>query len=89
MEQATFEHMCQQIDDTAHKASQAASALTDALENSVVAVRRAAKQGSEAAAEFLYDTRKRIQRNPLEAVAVTFAAGVIAGSAISWIARRR
>lgn len=89
MEQATFEHMCQQIDDTAYKATQAASALTEALENSVVAVRRAAKHGTEAAAEFLYDTRKRIQRKPFEAVAVTFAAGIIAGSAISWVARRR
>ena len=89
MEQATFEHMCHQIDDTAHKATQAASALTDALENSVVAVRRAAKQGTEAATDFLYDTKKRMQRQPFQTVAVTFAAGIVAGSAISWIVRRK
>jgi ElaB/YqjD/DUF883 family membrane-anchored ribosome-binding protein len=89
MEQATFEHMCKQVDETARRATQAASALTDALENGVHAVRRAAKQGSQAATEFIYDTKKRIQRSPFETIAVTFAAGIIAGSAITLIAKRR
>lgn len=89
MEQATFEHMCQQVDETAHKATQAASALTDALENGVHAVRRAAKQGTQAASDLLYDTKKRMQRSPFETIAITFAVGILAGSAITLLAKRR
>jgi ElaB/YqjD/DUF883 family membrane-anchored ribosome-binding protein len=89
MEQATLENMCHQIDDTAHKARQAASALTDALENSVDVVRHAAKQGTETVTELLYKTKKHMQRHPFETVAVTLAAGVAAGVAAGWMLRRR
>jgi hypothetical protein len=42
MEQSVFEHVGQQIDDTTHKATRAASAVADALEDSVLAAGRAA-----------------------------------------------
>ena len=46
MEQSVFEHAGQQIDDTTHKATRAASAVADALEDSVIAARRVARDGS-------------------------------------------
>ena len=89
MTQSMFEQTGEQIADTAHKASRAASAVADALEDGAGAARRAVKQGFYAGAELLDDTRRRVQRHPIEAVVATFAAGIAAGTAIGWMARRR
>jgi ElaB/YqjD/DUF883 family membrane-anchored ribosome-binding protein len=88
MEQSVFEHVGQQIDDTTHKAARAASAVADALEDSVLAARRAAKDSADAATELLYNTKRRLQRHPLETVAVIFAVGIAAGTAIGWMMKR-
>jgi ElaB/YqjD/DUF883 family membrane-anchored ribosome-binding protein len=89
MEQSVFEHVGQQIDDTTRKATRAASAVADALEDGVLAARRAARDGAAAATELLYNTKRRLQRHPLETVALTFAAGIAAGAAIGWMLRRK
>jgi ElaB/YqjD/DUF883 family membrane-anchored ribosome-binding protein len=84
MTQSVLEQMGVQIDETAHKASRAASAVADALENGGGAARRITKQGSHAATELIDDTRKRVQRHPLKTVAATLAAGIGAGAVIGW-----
>ena len=89
MEQSVFEHVGQQIDDTTRKATRAASAVADALEDGVLEARRAARDGAAAATELLYNTKRRLQRHPLETVALTFAAGIAAGAAIGWMLRRK
>jgi len=88
MEQSEFAHVGQQIDDTTHKAARAASAVADALDDGVAAARRAARDGADAATEILHNTKRRVQRHPLEAVAVTLAAGIAAGAAIGWMMKR-
>jgi F0F1-type ATP synthase assembly protein I len=52
-------------------------------------VRRAAKQGGDAAEEFLNDTTQRLQRHGALTIATTFAIGVVAGSLIGWAMKRR
>ncbi|MGA3082326.1 MAG: hypothetical protein ABSD44_13305 [Terracidiphilus sp.] len=89
MSQSVLEQMGEQIDVTARKASRAASAVADALEDGVEAARRAAKQGSHAATELYVDTRRRVQRYPVESVAATFAVGIAAGAAFGWMMGRR
>ena len=89
MAQSVLEQTGEQIAETARKASRAASAVADALEDGVGAARRVAKQGGDAAEEFLDDTTKRLQRHPIETVVVTFAIGVAAGLAIGWMMKRR
>ena len=89
MAQSVLEHLGVQIDETARKASRAASAVADALEDGGGAARRVTKQGSHAAAELLAETRKRVQRHPIETVAAVFAAGIVAGAAIRWMMKRR
>ena len=88
MEQSVFEHVGQQIDDTTHKATRAETAVTDALEDGVLAVRRVARDGADAATEILYNTKRRFERHPLKAVAVTFAAGIATGTVIGWMMKR-
>jgi ElaB/YqjD/DUF883 family membrane-anchored ribosome-binding protein len=89
MAQSLSEQLGVKIDETARKASRAASVVADALEDGCVAARRVAKQGNEAAAELFAKTRKRVQRHPIETVAAVFAAGIVAGSAIRWLMKRR
>jgi ElaB/YqjD/DUF883 family membrane-anchored ribosome-binding protein len=88
MEQSVFEHAGQQIDDATHKANRAASAVANAVGDSVLAARRAARDGADAATELLYNTKRRFERHPFETVAITFAAGIAAGSAIGWMMKR-
>ena len=89
MAQSVLEHLGVQIDETARKASRAASAVADALEDGGGAARRVTKQGSHAAAELLAETRKRVQRHPIETVAAAFAVGIVVGAAIRWMLKRR
>jgi ElaB/YqjD/DUF883 family membrane-anchored ribosome-binding protein len=89
MTQSVLEQMGVQIDETAHKASRAASAVADALEDGGGAARRVTKKGSDAAAELIDDTRRRVQRHPFETVAATFAAGIGAGALIVLMMRRK
>ena len=88
MTQSAFEHVGQQIEDTTHKAARAASAVADALEDGVSAARRAARDGADAATALLYNTKKCLQRHPLETAAITFAVGIATGTAIGWIMKR-
>jgi ElaB/YqjD/DUF883 family membrane-anchored ribosome-binding protein len=76
------------MDDTPHKVTRTASAVADALEDSVIAARRVAREGADTATEVLHNTKKRLQRHPLETVAITFAAGIAAGTAIGWMMKR-
>ena len=89
MAQSVLEQMGVQIDETARKASRAASAVADALEDGGETARRVTKQGSHAAAELLADTKKRVQRHPVETIAAAFAAGIVAGEVIRWTLKRR
>jgi hypothetical protein len=89
MAQSVLEQVGVQIDETARKASRAASVLADVLEDGGGAARRVTKQGSHKAAELLAETRKRVQRHPIEIVAAVFAAGVAAGAVIRWMLKRR
>jgi len=89
MAQSLLERTGDQIAETARKASRATSALADAFEDAVEAASRVAKQGGDAAEEFIDDTTKRLQRHPLETVAATFAIGFAAGIVIGWMIKRR
>jgi ABC-type transporter Mla subunit MlaD len=89
MTYSVLEQMGDRIDETAQNASRTASAVADALGESVTAAGRAAKHGSHAATELLDNTKERFQRHPIETFAVIFAAGIAAGAVIASMVRRR
>ena len=89
MTQSVLDRTGEQIAETARKASRATSAVADAFGDGVEAARRAAKQGGDAAEEFVDDTTKRLQRHPIETVAATFVIGVAVGISIGWMGKRR
>ena len=89
MSQTVVERTAEHIADSAHQAARATSAIADAIGNGVGVARRAAKQGGDAAEEFLNDTTQRVQRHPVLTVAATFAVGFTAGAFIGWMIKRR
>jgi hypothetical protein len=93
MTQSVYQQTSEQIGETIHKASRAAtraaSSAAEAIEDGVGAARRAVKQGGYAAAELYGDAKRRVQRNPIETVVATFAAGIAAGAAIIWVIKRK
>ena len=89
MSQTVPERTAEHIGETARQASRATCAIADAIEDGVGVARRAAKQGGDAAEEFLNDTSQRIQRHPALTVVTMFAAGVAAGTLIGWMLKRR
>jgi hypothetical protein len=63
MSQTVLERKTEHIAESAHQASRATTAVADAIEDGVGVVRRGAKQGGDAAEEFLNDTTQRLQRH--------------------------
>jgi ElaB/YqjD/DUF883 family membrane-anchored ribosome-binding protein len=89
MSPTVMEKTAEHIAESAHQASRATSAVADAIEDGVGVMRRAAKQGGDAAEELLNDTTQRIQRHPALTVAATFAVGFAAGAFLGLIIKRR
>jgi hypothetical protein len=88
MSQTVVERTAEHIAETARHASRASSAIGDAIEDGVGIARRAAKQGGDAAEEFLNDTTHRLQRHLVLTVLATFAAGVTSGALLGFMVRR-
>ncbi len=89
MSQTVLERTAEHIADSAHQASRATRAAADAIDEGAGAVRRVAKQSGQVAEEFLKDTTRRIQRQPILAVAMTGAVALTAGVFIGWMMRRK
>ena len=89
MAQTRVERTAEHIAESVQQASRATSAVADAIRDGVGVVRRAAKQGGDAAEEFLDDTTQRMQRHLVLTVATTFVIGLTAGTLIGWMMKRR
>jgi ElaB/YqjD/DUF883 family membrane-anchored ribosome-binding protein len=89
MSQTVMEKTAEHVARSAHQASRATDAFADAIGNGVGAVSRAAKQGGDAAEEFLNDTTQRIQRHPVVSIATTSAVGFTAEAFVAWMFKRR
>jgi len=89
MSQTVMENAADTISDSVHQASRATSAITDAIEDGVRVVKHTAKQGCDAAEEFVNDTARRLQRHLALTIVATFAVGITAGAAFGWMMKRR
>ena len=90
MSQTVLDKTTDVIGESAHQVSAANSAVADAItEDGVGGVRRAAKQGGDAAKEILNDATRRIQRQPALTVGLTFVVGFTAGALIGLIMKQR
>jgi len=89
MSQTVLDRTAEHIAESVHQASRVTSAVAEGMEDGVGVVKRAAKEGGDAAEQFLDDTAQRLQRHPLLTVATTFAVGFTAGAFIGWMIKRK
>lgn len=89
MSQTLVEKAGDHIAQSIHEASRVTSEMADAVAEGVNIAKRAARQGREATEDFVHDSSKRIQRNPLTAVAATMVAGLALGMLAGLSMRRR
>ena len=89
MSQNVVERAADNITDSARQASRATGTIADAIEDGMGVVKHAAKQGLDAAEDFLNETTRRVHRNLALTVVTTFALGAASGAIIGWMIKRR
>jgi ElaB/YqjD/DUF883 family membrane-anchored ribosome-binding protein len=77
------------VDDVLREVSRMKSVVTEAVDDGVQSALRAIKQGRFAAEDAIHDARRAVKQNPLQAVGVCFAAGVLTGCLVVWTSMRR
>jgi ElaB/YqjD/DUF883 family membrane-anchored ribosome-binding protein len=78
-----------QVAESTRKLSRATSAMADAIDEGVGVIQRAVKRSGDVAEELMDDTTQRVKRHPAETIAATLAFGLVAGTFIGWMLKRR
>ena len=77
------------VEDVLREIAKVRSIVKDAVDDGVRSAMRTLRQGRDAAEDTLDDAKRAVRQNPLEAVGIVFAAGVVAGCLAAWIGVRR
>ena len=78
-----------QVAESIRKLTRATSAMAEAIDEGVGAIKLAVKRSGDLAEEMIDDTTQRVKRHPVETVVATFTLGLIVGGLIGWIMSRR
>ena len=78
-----------QVAESIRKLTRATSAMAEAIDEGVGAIKIAVKRSGDLAEEMIDDTTQRVKRHPVESVVATFTMGVIVGTLIGWMASRK
>jgi ElaB/YqjD/DUF883 family membrane-anchored ribosome-binding protein len=71
------------------EASRIKDMITEAVDDGVRSAMKTIKQSRRAAEDAVDDTRQAVKDNPLEAVGIAFAAGMLTGVLAAWIGMKR
>jgi ElaB/YqjD/DUF883 family membrane-anchored ribosome-binding protein len=78
-----------QVAGSIRKLTRATSAMAEAIDEGVGAIKLAVKRSGDLAEEMIDDTTQRVKRHPVESVVATFTMGLIVGGFIGWMASRK
>jgi ElaB/YqjD/DUF883 family membrane-anchored ribosome-binding protein len=78
-----------QVAESIRKLTRATSAMAEAIDEGVGAIKLAVKRSGDLAEEMMDDTTQRVKRHPVETVVATFTLGLIVGGLISWMVSRK
>jgi ElaB/YqjD/DUF883 family membrane-anchored ribosome-binding protein len=76
-------------EEALREVSRIKSLVTEAVEDGVRTALRAIKRGRYAAEDAIDDAKHSVKQQPLQAVGIVFAAGILIGSALTMVAMRR
>lgn len=84
------------VDDVLHEISRLRTAVKDAVDDGVKSAIKTMRKGRDmaedvvdAAQDTLEDAKRAVKKNPLEAVGIVFAVGIIVGCLMGWAGSRR
>ncbi|HEY2857893.1 MAG TPA: DUF883 C-terminal domain-containing protein [Terracidiphilus sp.] len=77
------------IEEMGREASRIKDMITEAVDDGVRSAMKTIKQSRRAAEDAVDDTRQAVKDNPLEAVGIAFAAGMLTGVLAAWIGMKR
>ena len=78
-----------QVAESIRKLSRATSAMAEAIDEGVGAIKLAVKRSGDLAEELMDDTTQRVKRHPVGAMVATLAVGLVAGAFIGWMVSRK
>ena len=78
-----------QVAESIRKLTRATSAMAEAIDEGVGAIKLAVKRSGDMAEEMMDDTTQRVKRHPVETMVATFSVGIIVGGLISWMVSRK
>ena len=77
------------VENPLREVSKIRSMATDAVEDGVRSASQAIRHGRYAAADAIEEARHTVKQRPLQAMGTVFAAGVLAGTFLTWMGFRR
>ena len=77
------------LEDVLREVSKIKSIVKDSVDDGVRSALQTVRRGREFAEDTLDDAKRAVKQNPVEAVGIVFAAGVVAGCLAAWIGMRR
>jgi ElaB/YqjD/DUF883 family membrane-anchored ribosome-binding protein len=89
MSQTLVEKAGEHFTRSVREASRVSAAVADAVADGIEVAKRSAKQGGDAAEDFVNDSTRRIQRNPLVTVGATLVTGLAVGMLAGLSMRRK
>jgi ElaB/YqjD/DUF883 family membrane-anchored ribosome-binding protein len=76
------------VEEALREVSRIKSMVTEAVEDGVKTAMKTIKQGRYAAEDMIGDARHTVKQRPFQAMGVVFAAGVLTGALVGWLASR-
>jgi hypothetical protein len=76
------------VGDAFQETARITSMVSDAVETGVRTALKSIKQGRHVAEDAIEDAKHATRRNPLQALTLVFAAGLVAGSFLTWVGSR-
>ena len=76
------------VEEALREVSRIKTAVSEAVEDGVKTALKAIKQGRYAAEDMIGEARHTVKQRPFQSVGVVFAAGVLTGTLIGWLASR-
>ena len=77
------------VENPLREVSKIRSMVTDAVEDGVRSASQAIRHGGYAAEDAIEEAKHTIKQRPLQAMGTVFAAGILAGTFLTWVGFRR
>jgi ElaB/YqjD/DUF883 family membrane-anchored ribosome-binding protein len=77
------------VENPLREVSKISSKVTNAVEDGVRSASQAIRHGRHAAEDAIEEAKHTVKQRPLQAMGTVFAAGVLAGTFLTWIGFRR